>query len=215
MSLSKQLVRFLHSRFFQVAVPAMGISRRLKKSRRSGRFSNVHLFLLTVASAMKCQVQTVENGQYSYLVSIFKIFFPSAIPFWNFLPSSACRQVLCGRLQHLWRCQVIELWGSIQLVLPGLPEPGQEGWISYKWERADAWRSWTVLWVQTISDKIDKKLTKWNPSLNGRHFQLSSFSLRECNPKLTDFSPRLPPSHSRGDTTHPPAHHTNQDFTSK
>ena len=81
MSLSKQLVRFLHSRFFQVAVPAMGISRRLRKSRRSGRFSNVHLFLLTVASAMKCQVQTVENGQYSYLASIFKIFFPSAIPF--------------------------------------------------------------------------------------------------------------------------------------
>ena len=63
--------------------------------------------------------------------------------------------------------------------------------------------------------KLIKKLTKWNPSLNGRHFQLSSFSLRECNPKLTDFSPRLPPSHSRGDTTHPPAHHTNQDFTSK
>ena len=80
-----QLVRFLHSRFFQVAVPAMGISRRLKKSRRSGRFSNVHLFLLTVASAMKCQVQTVESGQYSYVASIFKIFFPSAIPFWNFL----------------------------------------------------------------------------------------------------------------------------------
>ena len=73
MSLSKQLVRFLHSRFFQVAVPAMGISRRLKKSRRSGRFSNVHLFLLTVASAMKCQVQTEESGQYSYVASIFKV----------------------------------------------------------------------------------------------------------------------------------------------
>ena len=204
----------LHSRVFQVAVPAMGISRRLRKSRRSGRFSNFHLFLLTVASAMKCQVQTVESGQYSYVASIFKLF--SAIPFWKVV----CLHLLtarcyvddsntCGDAKSSsfgapfsWSCQACQSLAKKGESLTSEREQMHEGV-----ELSCGFKLFLI--------KLIKKLTKWNPSLNGRHFQLSSFSLRECNPKLTDFSPRLPPSHSRGDTTHPPAHHTNQDFTSK